>query len=111
MMVLMANASREHWVELITVNGELFMHSPIAIRSDIEIARIAALQEGCAHQVFYASDEIKNNLEFACDAVNAHPEAIVYFEHLAPRSQFLEDALLTYRSDRDAFVDNDNLPF
>jgi hypothetical protein len=111
MKVLMANASREHWVELITVNGELFMHAPIAIRSDLEIARIAALQEGCAHQVFYTSDEIKNNLEFACDAVNAHPEAIVYFEHLVPRSQFLEDALLAYRSDRDAFVDNDNLPF
>jgi hypothetical protein len=111
MKLLMANASREQWAELLAVNGDLFMHAPIAIRSDIALARIAALQEGCAHQVFYASDEIKNNLEFACDAVNAHPEAIVYFEHLVPRSQFLEDSLLAYRSDREAFVDNDNLPF
>jgi hypothetical protein len=110
MKVLMANASREQWAELLAVNGELFMHAPSAIRSDLELARTAALQAGCAYQVFYASDEIKNNLEFALDVVNAHANAITYFEHLASQSEFLADALQAYRSDRDAMDDND-LPF
>jgi hypothetical protein len=110
MKLLMANASREQWAELLTVNGDLFMHAPIAIRSDIALARIAALQEGCAHQVFYASDEIKNNLEFAIEVVDAHENAIAYFEHLASQSEFLADALQAYRSDRNAIDDNE-LPF
>lgn len=110
MKLLMANASREQWAELLTVNGDLFMHAPIAIRSDIALARIAALQEGCAHQVFYASDEIKNNLEFAIEVVDAHDNAITYFEHLASQSEFLADALQAYRSDRNAIDDNE-LPF
>ena len=110
MKVLMVNASREQWAELLAVNGELFMHAPSAIRSDLELARTAALQAGCAYQVFYASDEIKNNLEFALDVVNAHANAITYFEHLASQSEFLADALQAYRSDRDAMDDND-LPF
>jgi hypothetical protein len=108
--LLMENASREQWAELLAVNGELFMHAPIAIRSDIELARIAALQESCAHQVFYASDEIKNNLEFAIEVVDAHENAITYFEHLASQSEFLADALQAYRSDRNAIDDNE-LPF
>jgi hypothetical protein len=109
--VLMANASREQWAELLAVNGELFMHAPLAIRSDLELARTAALQAGCAYQVFYASDEIKNNLEFALDVVNAHAKAITYFEHLASQSEFLANALQAYRSDRDAIDDNNELPF
>jgi hypothetical protein len=110
MKLLMANASREQWAELLAVNGDLFMHAPIAIRSDIALARIAALQESCAHQVFYASDEIKNNLEFAIEVVDAHENAITYFEHLASQSEFLADALQAYRSDRNAIDDNE-LPF
>ena len=111
MKVLMAGATQEQWAALLEANGELFMHAPKAIRSDIEIARTTALQEGCAHQVYFASDEIRDNLEFACEVVNAHRDAITYFEQLASRSEFLADALQAYRSERDASVDNDDLPF